>query len=118
MFLQDYSLPTENIDDYTFLRALPEFFKSECQQAVLSELLWTKEGCDKLIVHLRMFDLIRRIAFIKYKGDKLSGATLLNMISLIMKNPEKRKQLIAFILAGHFPLIDHSGNKVYKAIDN
>lgn len=82
--------------------ALPQFFQSEPQQATLSQCLWSEEGTNSIIIHLRLYDILRRLYYIK-TGKNATPLQVLTCMEKIIENDDMKNYLMSFAISGVFP---------------
>lgn len=100
--LSNYHFPTEDVSNYTFLLSLAQMFDSQFQKTTLSEYLWDPEKTETLLLHLRIFDLIRRMHYV-CTGKEAAPAKVLAYMEHVMENPRLRKAIIQVAKSGRFP---------------
>ncbi len=94
--------PTE----YAFWMALPDFFKTVPQKCVMSQMLWSNEGTTQLVVHMRIYDILRRLYFVQLKREPCHNEVL-KCMKMVMETPELRDFLMGFAQTGTFPDTDN-----------
>lgn len=90
--------------DYNlFLQSIPYMFDSEPCKFLISHYLWSSEDKrDQLIIHLRLYDLIRRIYYVKLKKEP-DHDTVLRAMTKIFKNTWMKNHILHYITNGIFP---------------
>lgn len=88
--------------EYAFWMALPEFFKTIPQQCVLSQHLWSDEGTVQLVIHMRVYDILRRLYYVR-SGEEPRPSEVLKCMRQVMSNVELREFILEYACAGKFP---------------
>ena len=88
--------------EYAFWMALPDFFKTVPQQCVLSQHLWNDEGTAQLVIHMRVYDILRRLYYVR-SGETPRPSEVLKCMRLVMSNMELREFILGYARAGKFP---------------
>lgn len=89
-----------------FLQSIPFMFDNEASKFLITHYLWgNRNNIDKLIAHLRLYDLIRRIYVINSKNnEEPSKEMILEAIKKVRNNKLLRNYIYKnFIANGHFP---------------
>lgn len=96
--------PEINEEQYTlFLQCIPHMFSGEPQRYLMSNFLWgDEERTQMLISHLRLYDMIRRLYFIKFRENP-SHETMNKTLRQIMSNPKLYRLFSMHIERAIFP---------------
>lgn len=85
-----------------FWMALPDFFATVPQQCVLSADLWDEQGTHNLVINLRVYDILRRLYYVR-SGQHATPAEVLKCMRMVMGNPDLREFIVSYARAGTFP---------------
>jgi hypothetical protein len=88
--------------EYAFWMALPDFFKTVPQQCILSQMLWCEEGTSQLVIHMRIYDILRRLYFVQTQKEP-SHNDVLKCMRTVMENKDLREFVMGFARSGTFP---------------
>lgn len=88
--------------EYAFWMALPDFFKTVPQKCVMSQMLWSNEGTTQMVIHMRIYDILRRLYFVQIKKEPYHNEVL-KCMKIVMENHELREFLMDFARTGTFP---------------
>lgn len=88
--------------DDKFLSTLPSMFATEIQKAALSHFLWNGQSPEKIVDNLRMYDIVRRIYYVRV-GEDPSPDEILRVMKQIETNKPVKHFLMRYIRGGRFP---------------
>jgi hypothetical protein len=91
-----------NPEERAFWLSLPDMFKTMSQQAVLGNCLWDRNGTEKLIVHLRVYDILRRLSYVS-TGDEATPREVVQCMKRVMENDDLREFILGYAYSGRFP---------------
>lgn len=87
----------------TFLNAIPYMFENEHSKYLITHYLWDNEDKqEQLIIHLRLYDLVRRIFYIKTRTEP-SRETVLTTVRTILSKTWMKNYVKRYITIGVFP---------------
>lgn len=99
-------------DHNLFIESLPYMFENEPSKFLITHYLWGgEEKVKDLIVHLRLYDLIRRIYTIEMRSEP-SKELIIEAIKNIQNSKSLKKYFKKYILNGQFP--DNSQLRILK----
>jgi hypothetical protein len=78
-------------------------FQTPIQQAALSSYLWDNERSEELLMYMRLYDLIRRIYYVK-TGQWPEPQYVVQCMENFLSNPSYKSQFIEYIKNIEFPL--------------
>lgn len=80
---------------------IPNFFETEKQKACMCTCLWGGD-MEEIVEDLRLYDLIRRLYFVKM-GESGDAGTLMNVFRSVKKNPLIMDVFTVYVETGTFP---------------
>lgn len=87
-----------------FLNCIPFMFMNQPQKYLISNFLWSgQDNIEFLVIHLRLYDLVRRLYYVKIKEEP-SRETILKAIKNILKSNHLKNYFRKYILTGQFPI--------------
>lgn len=93
-----------------FLNSLPYLFANEPSKYLITHYMWdSDDNLQQLLVHVRLYDLIRRIYRIKTREEP-SKQLIINTIKNINKKRALRNYFKKYIIDGHFPKLQRIKN--------
>lgn len=98
-----------------FLCSIPEMFQSEVQRATLSTFLWDDRDTKVLIKHLRLYDILRRICYVKTRKHP-TPAKVMELMDFVASNPEIAACFDDLVSRAKFPEITDGGGEQVKAL--
>jgi hypothetical protein len=91
-----------------FIETIPSMFASVMQKATLCSMLWNEQSPETIIHNLRLYDLIRRLYYVKMMREG-SDDDLLPLFKSVRSNPVMMEFFMHYIRLGKFPDTDIIG---------
>lgn len=85
-----------------FIEAIPSMFASTMQKATLCSMLWNEQSPETIIYNLRLYDLIRRLHYVKMKREGCEEE-LMHLFRSVRSNPIIMEFFMHYIKLGKFP---------------
>lgn len=85
-----------------FIESIPSMFATTMQKATLCGMLWNEQTPETVVYNLRLYDLIRRLHYVKLKREA-SEEELMPIFKSVKRNPVIMEFFMHYIRIGKFP---------------
>lgn len=85
-----------------FIESIPSLFATAIQKATLSSFLWNSQDPQTIIYNLRLYDIVRRLFYVK-TGRDATDEEILHLIDIVKQNEKMMDFFMVYIKKGEFP---------------
>lgn len=92
----------DDIDFQTFLESIPALFATPVQKATMCSFLWNKQDPKTIIYNLRLFDIVRRLYYVKTHQEPLAE-DVIRLMDVVKRDKRIMDFFMIYIESGKFP---------------
>ena len=101
--VNDKHYKMENDMDYAnFIESIPSLFGTAMQKATMCSFLWNKQDPETIVYNLRLYDMVRRLYFVKV-GEDATDERVMELVEFVKADENIMNVLSRYILTGKFP---------------
>ncbi len=93
---------SNDIDYHNFMESIPSLFSTAMQKATMCSLLWNKQDPDTIVYNLRLYDMVRRLYYVKV-GEEPSDDRVMELLTFVKSDEKIMSVFSHYILTGKFP---------------
>ena len=95
-------MTSNDIDYVKFLESIPSLFSTAMQKATMCSFLWNKQDPETIVYNLRLYDIVRRLYFVKV-GEEATDERVMELMEYVKSDEKIMRVLSHYILTGKFP---------------
>lgn len=95
-------MDSNDIDYVKFLESIPSLFSTAIQKATMCSFLWNKQEPETIVYNLRLYDIVRRLYFVKV-GEEPTDERVMELMGYVKSDEGIMRVLSKYILTGKFP---------------
>lgn len=91
-----------DFDHQNFLESIPSLFSTAMQKATMCSFLWNQQDPRTIIYNLRLYDMIRRLYYVK-TGEEATDERIIELMKAVKRNSKIMDFFMIYIESGKFP---------------
>jgi hypothetical protein len=99
-----------DFDYANFIESMPILFSTSIQKATMCSFLWNKQDPVTIIYNMRLYDIVRRLYFVK-TGNEPTDEEIIHLMNVVRQEKAIMDFFMVYIRSGTFP-----DNDIVKSI--
>lgn len=95
-------MSSSEFDHQNFIESIPALFSTAIQKATMCSFLWNHQDPKTIIYNLRLYDIIRRLYYVK-TGEEATDDRIVELMKVVKQNKKIMEFFMIYIESGTFP---------------